>query len=190
MSLPEGLDLKALVLSAAKDLFLARGYDAVGMRDIAAAVGRQPVQIYRLNLSKSDILAELILELNEWQIRQIPHLLEGVQGEGLLGRVRGYLLKLYQLDIQNMPIRAVGAAVGWTWGADYEQKIVVQVKQLLQPIVTMIQEAGLGGVQERVYGIWALYYVGYRRAALQGGSAEDCIAEIGPTLAILLGCHG
>lgn len=178
--------LKPLVLAAAKELFLTRGYDAVGMRDIASAVGRQPVQIYRLNLAKPDILAELIIELNAEEIRQLPALLDKVQGESLSKRVCSYFLELYRLDIEFLPIRSVGAAFGWMWNARYEQEIIGQVLQLLQPVAGWMAEAGLEGIEARGYGIWSVYYVGFRRAAIHGGSAEDCIAEIRPTLEILL----
>lgn len=178
--------LKQLVLAAAKQLFLTRGYDAVGMRDIAQAVGRQPVQIYRLDLAKSDILAELIIELNAEEIRQLPELLAKVNGESLIERVCGYFQELYRLDIQYMPIRSVGAAFGWMWNTRYEQQIIGQVLQLLQPVAGWMIEAGLEGIEARGYGIWSVYYVGFRRAAIHGGSAEECIAEIRPTLEILL----
>lgn len=178
--------LKPLVLAAAKELFLTRGYDAVGMRDIASAVGRQPVQIYRLNLAKPDILAELIIELNAEEIRKLPALLDKVQGESLSERVCSYFLELYRLDIEFLPIRSVGAAFGWMWNARYEQEIIGQVLQLLQPVAGWMAEAGLEGIEARGYGIWSVYYVGFRRAAIHGGSAEDCIAEIRPTLEILL----
>lgn len=178
--------LKPLVLAAAKELFLTRGYDAVGMRDIASAVGRQPVQIYRLNLAKPDILAELIIELNVEEIRQLPALLDKVQGESLSERVCSYFLELYRLDIEFLPIRSVGAAFGWMWNARYEQEIIGQVLQLLQPVAGWMAEAGLEGIEARGYGIWSVYYVGFRGAAIHGGSAEDCIAEIRPTLEILL----
>lgn len=182
--------LKPLVLAAAKELFLTRGYDAVGMRDIASAVGRQPVQIYRLNLAKPDILAELIIELNAEEIRQLPALLEKVQGGSLSERVCSYFLELYRLDIEFLPIRSVGAAFGWMWNARYEQEIIGQVLQLLQPVAGWMTEAGLEGIEARGYGIWSVYYVGFRRAAIHGGSAEDCIAEIRPTLEILLSQNG
>jgi len=65
-------NLKSEVLSAARTLFMSNGYENVGMRDVAKAVGRQPTQVYRLKLSKSDILAELILELNAQQIERLP----------------------------------------------------------------------------------------------------------------------
>lgn len=182
--------LKSHVLLAAKDLFLTRGYDAVGMREIAAAVGKQPVQIYRLNLSKSDILAELIIELNAEQIGQLPALCASITGTSLLEKVCSYFRGLYELDIQYLPIRSVGAAYGWMWNAAYEQQIMVQVMQLLQPVINWMGEAGLERIQSRCYGIWSVYYVGFRRAAIHAGSADDCINEIRPTIEILLAAEG
>lgn len=178
--------LKALVLAAAKELFLTHGYDAVGMREIARAVGRQPVQIYRLNLSKADILAELIINLNAQEIRELPGLLERVEGHSLLERVCGYFRELYVLDIQYLPIRSVGAAYGWMWSRTYEEIIVGQVMQFLHPVTEWMTEAGLDHIPSRSYGIWSVYYVGFRRAVIHGGSADDCIQEIRPTLEILL----
>ncbi|AXS79450.1 TetR/AcrR family transcriptional regulator [Dechloromonas sp. HYN0024] len=179
--------LKSLVLAAARELFLSRGYDAVGMRDIARAVDREPIQIYRLKLAKADILAELIIELNAEEIGQVPDMLAKVSGDSLFDKVCGYFLELYRLDIQYLPIRSVGAAYGWMWDSRYEQMIIEQVLQLLQPLAGWMADAGLRDIEARAYGIWSVYYVGFRRAAIHGGSAEDCIAEIRPTLAILLG---
>lgn len=178
--------LKNLVLDAAKTLFLTHGYDAVGMREIAGAVGRQPVQIYRLNLAKSDILAEIIIDLNEQQIQQLPALCAGVNGLTLADKVCDYFRALYALDIQYLPIRSVGAAHGWMWSPAYEGKIIGQVLQLLQPVADWMREAGLDQIEARGYGIWSVYYVGFRRAAIHGGSADDSVQEIRPTLEILL----
>lgn len=165
---------------------MTRGYDAVGMRDISRAVNRLPIQIYRLKLAKADILAELIIELNDEEIRQLPELLAKVSGDSLIEKVCGYFLELYRLDIHYLPIRSVGAAFGWTWNATYEQQIIRQVLQLLQPVADWMAEAGIDTIPARGYGIWSIYYVGFRRAAIHGGSAEECLAEIRPTLEILL----
>lgn len=51
---------------------MARGYEAVDMRDIARAVGKQPARICRLNLSKAGVLAESIIALNQARIAQLP----------------------------------------------------------------------------------------------------------------------
>ena len=178
--------VKQRVLNAAKDLFMAKGYEQVGMREIAKAVGRQPVQVYRLNLGKSDILAELVIELNQQQITQLPALLKGVEGTDAFERTCSYLMQLYRLDIQYLPIRSVGAAFGWLWSLDHERRVTEQVGQLVQPVADWLQEAGLDQVPARIMGIWSLYYVGYRRAVMGGATAEECLSAIAPSLRLLL----
>jgi AcrR family transcriptional regulator len=161
---------------------MERGYEAVGMRDIARAVGKQPVQIYRLNLSKIDILAEVIIGLNQEQIDQLPQLCTRVKGETLFECACAYLRELYILDIQYLPIRSVGAAFGWMWSAAYEVRVIAQVHQFIQPLADWMQEAKLDDIPARCMGIWSLYYVGYRHAVMQVGTADDCLASIKPSL--------
>ena len=178
--------LKNQVLKSARELFMAHGYEAVGMRDIARAVGRAPTQIYRLKLSKPDILAELIIELNQEQIHQVPKICERVTEGDLFERTCSYLRELYNLDIQYLPLRSVGAAFGWMWSATYEHRVIEQVHQLIKPVVDWMLEAGLKDVPARCIGIWSLYYVGYRQAVIQGGTADDCLAGIKPSLRYFL----
>ena len=158
------------------------GYEAVGMRDIARAVNRQPVQVYRLKLAKADILAELIIELNQEQIDQLPQLLARVTGKSVFDRTCAYLRELYALDIHYLPIRSIGAAFGWMWSASHEQRVIEQVHQLIRPVAEWMQEAGLDDIPSRCMGIWSLYYVGYRPAVMQQSSADDCLAGIKPSL--------
>jgi AcrR family transcriptional regulator len=174
--------LKQQVLAAAQQLFMERGYEAVGMREIAQAVGKQPVQIYRLKLSKSDILAELIIELNQNQITRLPTLCKHIEGRTVLDRVCCFLRELYQLDIEYLPIRSVGAAFGWMWSPEQEQRIIAQVLQLIKPMANTLEAAGLNDLSARCLGIWSLYYVGFRQAVIHGGTAEDCLRVIKPSL--------
>ena len=174
--------LKQTVIAAARELFMERGYEAVGMREISAAVGKQPVQVYRLNLSKSDILAEVIIALNAEQIAQLPKLLARVRGKTAFERVCSYLKLLYRMDIEYLPIRSVGAAFGWTWSLEQERRIIEQVIQLIRPMSEWMRAAELDEIPARNMGIWSLYYVGFRHAVIHGGSAEDCLAAIKPSL--------
>lgn len=178
--------LRRAILKAAKELFMQKGFEAVGMREIARTLGLQPTQVYRLKLSKTDILAEVIIELNAELIAQLPTVLKTIEGNTALERTCSYLLALYRFDIAHLPLRSVGAMYGWSWSDSYEGTVVAQVMQFLAPIVGWMQDEGLDNAPARCYGIWSLYYVGYRRAVLQGGSAEDCLAEIRPSLEILL----
>lgn len=156
------------------------------MREIAQAVGLQPTQVYRLELSKTDILAEVIIELNSELIDTLPVVLETVHGNTTLERTCGYLLALYQFDIHYQPLRSVGAIYGWSWTGDYEAAVIEQVWQFLAPIANWLKVDGFDDIPARCYAIWALYYVGYRRAVTKGGTAEECLHEIRASLTILL----
>lgn len=165
---------------------MAHGYEGIGMRDIARAVDREPIQIYRLKLSKPDILAELIIELNREQIRQLPKICKRVKGGNLFERICSYLRELYILDIHYLPLRSVGAAFGWMWSEEYEHRVTEQVHLLIKPVVAWMLAAGIDDVPARCLGIWSLYYVGYRQAVIQRGSADDCLSAIKPSLRYFL----
>ncbi len=152
------------------------------MRDIAKAVGKQPVQVYRLKLNKADILAELIIALNDEQITLIPRIRRQVKGTTAFEKTCDYLRRLYQFDIEYLSLRSVGAAFGWLWSADYEQRVIAQVGELVAPIVQWMQDAEMDDMHSRILGVWSLYYVGYRLAVIRGESAEGCLAAIQPSL--------
>lgn len=178
--------LRKQLVQAARGLFLSKGYENVGMREIAQAVGKAPTQVYRLGLAKTDILAEIIIELNQEQIDRLPALLRTITGANAFERASAYLLCLYESDIEYMPIRAIGAAQGWTWSAAYEEAVTSQVWELLAPIVGWLADDHVGDIPARCMAIWSLYFVGYRRAVLHGGTAADCLAGIRPSLAVLI----
>ena len=177
--------LRQKIVKVARNLFQKKGFDAVGMRDIAQALGLQPTQVYRLELTKTDILAEVIIELNYELIDTLPAVLDTVHGGTALERTCDYLLALYQFDIRFQQLRSVGAVHGWSWTGTYEAAVIEQVWQLLAPIAGWLQDDGFDDIPARCYAIWALYYTGYRRAVTKGGNAEECLAEIRPSLKVL-----
>jgi AcrR family transcriptional regulator len=181
--------LRQNILKVARALFMEKGFEAVGMREIAQAVGLQPTQVYRLELSKADILAEVIIELNNELIQGLPALLATIGGDNAFERTSAYLHALYRFDIEHQPLRSVGAIYGWSWTGEYETAVIAQVWQFLSPIANWLRDDGFEDIQARCYGVWALYYVGYRRAVLKGCAAGDCLAEIRPSLALLFD-HG
>ncbi len=178
----EKQNLRADVINVARQLFMSKGYENVGMRDIAQVLGQQPTQVYRLNLCKADILAELILELNETQIAKLPTLMTQIKGDSVLEKVSSYVELLYEFDIEHLPLRKVAATHGWTWSLSYEEKHSKQIRQFLEPIETWMNVAGLTNVRARSLGVFSLYYVGYREAVIRQASASDCLKMIRTSL--------
>jgi Transcriptional regulator len=180
-----GSERRNQILAIARQLFLERGYDNVGMREIARSAGISPALIYREGWTKADLLAELILELNGEQIAQFRTLPLPSEGS-TLDRVLFMLGHLYSFDIGQKHLRRLGAAYGWLWSSEQETRFVSQVNELLTPFRQLLSEAGLNPVEPRVHGIWAVYSASFRQAVFDDANATTCIEAIRPTVALLL----
>ena len=180
------MDRQSQFLKAAWELFEQKGYAEVGMREIAAQAGFTPVQAYRLGLAKVDLLAEISIALSDEQIAKITKKTQRKAGEGLSEFVHRYLLALYVSDIKHIKIRRESAVYGWMWSKEYEERIRVQVMELLSPIISVLTEEGHPDVPACCVAIWSLYYVGYRDAVVNGASAKKCLDFISPSLKLLL----
>ena len=174
-----------LVIQIAQEMFERDGYEHVGIRQICSVAGLSPMQLYRLGLDKKDLLAEVVLRINQQIIDRIkPFSSKGFKSvEDFIDR---YLLDLYTQDIAIKGIRAEGAAFGWKWSGKYEELIIRQIFKMIQPIVDALQHDGYDEIPARCYAIWSLYYVGYRHAVMHDGDAAACLAQIRPSLALCL----
>jgi AcrR family transcriptional regulator len=179
-------DRSAELIAAARSLFMEKGFAQVGMREITARAGLSPVQAYRLGLAKEDLLAEISIQLTGEQLASITARFSPVPDEHLHDLVERYLLHFYQSDIAHISIRKESAAYGWMWSNKYESRIIEQVMAVLQPLAKAMAEQGLDQIPERGLAIWALYYVGYRAAVMNGASASDCLNNIKGSLALVL----
>jgi AcrR family transcriptional regulator len=175
----------AQVVKIAHRLFANRGYEQVGIREIAKEAGISPMQVYRLGVDKHDLLAEVILIVNQEMINKIKSF-NGASNTTALAFIESYLLDLYRQDIEIKSIRKEGAAFGWKWSEKYEALIIDQLMQILKPIADALIHFGYDEIEARCYAIWSLYYVGYRNAVMNNASADACLEGIKPSLAICL----
>ncbi|MBU3594216.1 TetR/AcrR family transcriptional regulator [Polynucleobacter sp. 71A-WALBACH] len=173
------------IVKVAQRLFEKKGYEQVGMREISAAANKSPMQLYRLGLDKQDLLAEVIIRVNAQQIKHIQAFSQ-TQKQTATQFIEAYLLDLYKQDITIKSIRKEGAAFGWKWSEKYETLIIEQLMQIIQPISDALLHEKFDGIQARCFGIWSLYYVGYRNAVMNNGNAQSCLEAIKPSLSLLL----
>jgi AcrR family transcriptional regulator len=92
------------IVAAAARIFATRGYAAVGMRDIAEAVGMRGASLYHHFASKEEILYAVCLsvtrELNE---QNLPHLdAPGTPGQRLAAFVRAHLEFLQPRRVEHL----------------------------------------------------------------------------------------
>ena len=173
------------VIAVARRLFEERGYEEVGIREISTAAGMNPMQLYRLGLDKCDLLAEVILKVNAEQIAKIkPFAPKKLKSAADFIKI--YLLNLYEQDIAIKSIRKEGSAFGWKWSEKYEALIIEQLMQIIKPIADALSYESYDEIQARCFGIWSLYYVGYRNAVMNNADARSCLEAITPPLKLLL----
>lgn len=175
----------AEVVAVAHKLFAEYGYESVGVREIAKEAGISPMQVYRLGLDKHDLLAEVILIVNQDIITSIKPFAKA-NAKTALSFIEGYLLTLYKEDIAIKSIRKEGAAFGWKWSEKYEALILDQLMKILQPIAECLAHFKYDAIEARCYAIWSLYYVGYRNAVMNNADAKACLEGIKPSLRICL----
>lgn len=173
------------IVQVAHYLFEEKGYEAVGMREISSLASKSPMQLYRLGLDKQDLLAEVILRVNQKQIDEIKPFKKG-KHKTAFSFIECYLLDLYESDVAVKPIRKEGAAFGWKWTAKYEALILEQLMQIIKPIGDALEHFGYKDIPAHCYAIWSLYYVGYRNAVMNNASAKECLEAIKPSLQICL----
>ena len=173
------------VVDVAHRLFETRGFEKVGIREIAKESGMSPMQVYRLGIDKQDLLAEVILLVNEEVIRKIKPF-SSSKNKDAASFIENYLLDLYEQDVAIKNIRKEGAAFGWLWSGKYEALIIGQVMQMLKPIADALYHFAYDEIEARCYTLWSLYYVGYRNAVMNNASAQECLDAIKPSLRLTL----
>lgn len=100
------VDRRRQLIAAAAELFAARGYDAVGVEEVAAAVGVTGPSVYRHFGDKQALLAEVVLTgLADLEARSRSAL-----GAPIQHRTARLLDELTDMAVQRPP-----AAVVWRW---------------------------------------------------------------------------
>ena len=175
----------AQVVKIAHRLFASRGYEEVGVREIAKEAGINPMQVYRLGVDKTDLLAEVILIVNQETIGKIESF-DSALHTGARAFIEKYLLDLYRQDVEIKSIRKEGYALGREWSKRHEVLIIEQLTQILKPIADALTHFKYDEIQARCYAIWSLYCFGYRNAIMNDADANACMEAIRPSLAVCL----
>ena len=173
------------VVKIAHRLFATRGYEEVGIREIAKEADINPMQVYRLGVDKHDLLAEVILIVNQEMINKIKSF-DSTSSTSALTFIEKYLLDLYEQDIEIKSIRKQGAAFGWKWSGKYEAFMIEQQKQILKPVADALAYFGHDEIEARCFAIWSLYCLGYRKAVMNDADANACLNSIKQSLAICM----
>ena len=104
MSEPPAQRRRDAIVTAAARFFAERGYAAVGMRDVAGAVGVRGASLYHHFASKEEILYAICLTVTEEPNAQNLPLLDGpgTSAERLSALVRGHLHHLHRRRTEHI----------------------------------------------------------------------------------------
>ena len=90
-------EVKQALADTAYQLFREKGFDQVGVRDIAAALGMTTGAFYYYFKNKSEILEYRASAREAWLAEQVPALLEGLPPEEkILRLLAGYLCEIFE----------------------------------------------------------------------------------------------
>lgn len=144
------------ILDKARTLFWRKGYISTSMRDIAAAYGCKPANIYNFFPNKEEILFEVLLEEIEQIIDPIRHLEEddGTTPEEQLRLVIGSHLKL-TLSYRRSAKLLFDVALDNLSRA--KRKKIVDLRDTYDRIIRKVLRRGIdsgsfGGVDEKLAG--------------------------------------
>ncbi|WKN48649.1 TetR/AcrR family transcriptional regulator [Nocardioides sp. Arc9.136] len=101
---PSTLDRREGIVVAAAACFAEQGYHAVGMREIAQAVGIKGASLYNHFGSKEEILHAIALRMTrDWDERHLPVLeTEGTPDQRLAALVRAHVLSLAEHRVEHL----------------------------------------------------------------------------------------
>jgi hypothetical protein len=163
----------------------ANACDYLPLASIAQDNGLTVDQLLTFGSTPADLIHHIAYRLNQRMIDQFMNLHLLAMGFETLSRVKAYLLLLYKFDIEHIKLRGAIKQYEWSWNFANEERINNQYMKLMAPIYLEFVDSNMNDIDSRCHAIWTLYQRGLRLAALRKASAEDCLSEITPALAMI-----
>ncbi|WP_433974320.1 TetR/AcrR family transcriptional regulator [Tunturiibacter lichenicola] len=110
----EAAETRERIVSTASKMFLAKGLEAVGMRDIMSAVGLTPGGFYRHFESKEQLIAEANKAAFDRLLAMFEMQTAGMSAAEALDRIVWLYLNQTQVEANNFrcPLATIGAELG------------------------------------------------------------------------------
>lgn len=180
------------ILAAARELFLAQGFEATAMRDVARQAGIAVGSIFAHFPSKADLLLELAGEMNE---RTFDHLEAAMPPNGpIASRIRQFLEVCYRFDLADIGIVRLVHSLSWLWTDATEERHASQLQRGRSFMLRLVEEARANGEMQVdldpkvvVAGIAALYDAVLRKAVACGQADDpaELVRRLDPFLALV-----
>jgi AcrR family transcriptional regulator len=179
------------LLSAAKKLFMERGYDGATVRDIAAAAGLSTGAVFASFSDKADLFNEVLLTDIAVQTEAMR---ESASEDGPIDQRLLKLLSVgYRHQLGQVELLRAALAVSWSQGLRGElgdrpirRAVMDQIRDVLQAAVAkgeLRRDADVDLISETV---WDCYVRNYRHALFEGWGLEQLLELMGRQVELLL----
>jgi AcrR family transcriptional regulator len=180
------------LLSAAKRLFMERGYDGATVRDIAAAANLSTGAVFASFADKADLFNEVLLADCPTQVEKMDRVVAEMGGR-VQDRLVGVLSEGYRFQKAQMQLMRAALAVSWSQGLSGElcdrpirEAAVGHVRRLLEEAVRTGEVKAAADLDLIVEMVWDSYVANYRHALFAGWGAEQLIERFRRQVEILL----
>lgn len=160
--------------------------DALSLTDIAKDNRMTLPQLMDFGFTKANLVCHAVVASHEQMVQKFVGTQLSALGATLPEQIKTYLLALYQHDVPQIDFRCTSQGYAWQWSLMDEERIINQAMKLMTPVYLALFDANFTQLDARCQAIWALYQQGLRVAAVQKGTAEDCLQAISPALDLLM----
>ncbi len=182
---------RARLLEAARRLFAERGYDDVGVTEIARAAGVTHALIKVYFNSKAGLLYEVVAENNRAQIAR------SAKAAASAGSTLDRLMRLVAVwiagDLRDARLASVMLAYSWEWPKETERVNRAQLAEAFRPARRIIEEGVAAGElraevdpDDLIQALYAIYLWELRPAIFDDAPREACQARIRRQIGLLL----
>lgn len=180
------------LISAARDLFAAKGYDRTSVTEIGRKAGVSHTLINAYFGGKAGLLARVVHGTNAPQAAITRELLE--QDRPTLGVIRDVLNRWATADLADRSLLAVLQATSWQWDAEFEAENRKERAVFTSAMADLVARARISGEAtgevapaDVAEAIFAIYTWGMRSALFEELEPVGAIDAIWPQICAVLG---
>ena len=179
------------VLDAARTLFAERGYEPATIRDIAKGAGMSTGAVFANFQDKAELFEAV---LTEDLARLAETLRAAAASESTVrGRVLAALTAAYHGSLEQLPLVQAVVARSWFQPVAAEMRTREAIKPVVSVVTDALQAGVRGGelrqdadVQLLSELIYSAFLSNYRRAAYDGWTMEQLVAQLGKQVDVVL----
>lgn len=179
------------ILSAARQLFMERGYEGATVRDIAREAGMSTGAVFASFADKAELFDEIIAADYRALADEMAKAVR--DADNVEDALLGLFGAAYRNHMNQLPMVRAAMSVSWT----RDPATIRRSREALKPIVGLLRDALqraaergelASGTDVRLMReiIWEVYLSGYRAAVHKGSGADELLDRLSSQLKLIL----